>query len=78
MNEDITKILNAIDTINTALTFDVDIPSIKKTARFKQMTTGQQKRFAKQLLTETGFNIVPSVLEIIKQNCTDQTIDFGN
>ena len=78
MNEEISKILNAIDTINTALVFDVDIPSLNKTIRFRQLTTGQQKKFAKQLLTADGLSIVPAVLDIAKQNCLDQTINFDN
>ena len=71
-------ILAALNTINSSLSFAVYLPISKKTVRFKQMTTGQEKRIAKQLLVGDNKTIYSVLPEILQENCLDQQINIEN
>lgn len=70
-NNNFSDIISAFSTINTSLAFDVYLPIAKKTVRFKQMTTGQEKRIAKQLLVGENSTIYSIMPDILQENCLD-------
>lgn len=71
-NTNFSDILSALNTINTALAFSVYLPIAKKTIKFKQLTTGQEKRIAKQLLVGDNDTIYTVMPEILQENCLDE------
>ena len=70
-NNNFSDILSAFNVINTSLAFDAYLPIAKKSVRFKQLTTGQEKRIAKQLLIGDDKTIYSVLPEILQENCLD-------
>lgn len=78
MNNDAKDIISALDMLNTTMTFSVPVPSLGKKVSFRQITTAQQKRLAKQFLTEDKEQIVYELLRIFKENCMSKDVVFEN
>lgn len=74
-NNNFSDILSAFNVINTSLAFSVYLPIAKRTVRFKQLTTGQEKRIAKQLLVGDNDTIYTIMPEILQENCINE--DFS-
>ena len=77
-NNNFSDIISAFGAINTSLAFDVYLPIAKKTVRFKQMTTGQEKRIAKQLLVGENSTIYSIMPDILQENCLDSSFSIKN
>ncbi len=69
-------VMSVFSTINTSLTFNVYLPITKKTVQFKQLTTGQEKRIAKQLLMDKSSNSFAIMPDIIQENCVTPNINI--
>lgn len=68
-------VMSVFSTINTSLTFNVYLPITKKTVKIKQLTTGQEKRIAKQLLMDKSSNSFAIMPDIIQENCVTPDIN---
>ena len=68
-------VMSVFSAINTSLTFNVYLPITKKTVQFKQLTTGQEKRIAKQLLMDKSSNSFAIMPDIIQENCVTPDIN---
>lgn len=77
-NSNFSDIMSAFNAINTSLAFDVYLPIAKKTVRFKQMTTGQEKRIAKQLLVGENITIYSIMPDILQENCLEPGFSVKN
>ena len=69
-------VMSVFSTINTSLTFNVYLPITKKTVQFRQLTTGQEKRIAKQLLMDKSSNSFAIMPDIIQENCVTPDINI--
>lgn len=69
-------VMSVFSAINTSLTFNVYLPITKKTVQFKQLTTGQEKRIAKQLLMDKSSNSFAIMPDIIQENCVTPDINI--
>ena len=69
-------VMSVFSTINTSLTFNVYLPITKKTIQIKQLTTGQEKRIAKQLLMDKSSDSFAIMPDIIQENCVTPDINI--
>ena len=69
-------VMSVFSTINTSLIFNVYLPICKKTIQFRQLTTGQEKRIAKQLLLDKDSEAFAIMPDIIQENCVTTGIDI--
>lgn len=79
-NSNVESIIAAISLINTSMSIPVDLPIEKKKVHFRQLTTAQEKRLVKNLLSThgEGTTLIASILPILKENCEDHEIDIDN
>lgn len=77
-NSNIESIISAISLINTSMSIPVDLPIEKKRVHFRQLTTAQEKRLVKDLLSHNGdgSTLIASILPILKENCENHEIDI--
>lgn len=75
------EILNLLSSLNNSAGFDVFIPSLKRTVRFKQLNTEQLKRLLKTNIDEIPIYNTEFILLLntfIKENCLDAEIDSNS
>jgi hypothetical protein len=74
------NILDAIDTANKQVGYDIWIPSLNKNIQFSGITTGQQKQMIRALVDNPIYrtNFIIAMYDIIKNNCIDKSVDVCN
>jgi len=72
--KDLKDILSTIDSINSAFTYDVWIPSLNKNVSFKELNTAQQKRLVKTIVDSPVYNtqFILALRDIITENCVEK------
>jgi hypothetical protein len=77
--ESLSSILSLLSNEDSKLTFSILVPSLQQEITFKQLTTEQLKRLLKTIIDSPVYNteFTLTINSVIKENCTDKTIDTG-
>lgn len=80
MAQNIQDILSQLDRVNSSLSYEVYIPSLKKSVYFKEMTTAQQKRIIKSIIDSPIYNseFIKATFNIISENCADTNVNIND
>ena len=75
-NSQVDSIISAISLINTALSIPVELPVSGGTIQFRQLTTAQEKRLVKDLLTNKTSTFLAAILPILQENCENKNVSL--
>ena len=73
----VNDILSTIQNLNTTTGFDIYLPSLQKSVKFKLLTTKQLKRLLETVVDSPVYNtqFTVAVNSLIKENCLDPSIN---
>jgi hypothetical protein len=79
-NSEVKDIISLIKDLDINTSFNVEIPSLQKSLKFKQLTTEQLKRLLKTIIDSPVYSteFILTFNSIIKENCLDPEFDINN
>lgn len=76
----INDLINIINKANDSFAYAIYVPSLGRDVMFREITTAQQKKLVKSIIDSPVFNteFIFALREILKENCTDNTVDIDD
>lgn len=73
----INDLIGIMNKANDTFAYSIYVPSLERDVMFREINTAQQKKLVKSIIDSPIFNteFIFALREIIKENCTDESVD---